>query len=68
MIPVVWNANSTIPSSMSEAAKWNTEKTFFQPDLMLCACEWTICATQRTTMSRIVADLRQQKANHCNMS
>ena len=56
-VPVVWKANSTIPSSSSDAAKWNTEKTFFQPDLILWACECTICATQRTTMSRMVADL-----------
>ena len=56
-VPVVWKASSTIPSSSSEAARWNTENTFFQPDLMLWACECTICATQRTTMSRIVADL-----------
>ena len=60
-VPVVWKASSTIPSSSSEAAKWNTEKTFFQPDLMLWACEWTICATQRTTMSRMVADLQNWK-------
>lgn len=65
-IPVVWKASSTIPSSSSEAAKWNTENTFFQPDLMLWACECTICATQRTTMSRMVADLWlvQQKKIH----
>lgn len=56
-IPVVWKASSTIPSSSSEAARWKTEKTFFHPDLILWACECTICATQRTTMSRIVADL-----------
>ena len=60
-VPVVWKASSTIPSSSSEAAKWNTEKTFFQPDLILWACEWTICATQRTTMSRMVADLQNLK-------
>lgn len=58
--PVVWNASSTIPSSWSEAARWNTEKIFFQPDLMLAAWEWTICATQRTTISRIVGDLQQK--------
>jgi len=55
--PVVWKASSTIPSSLSDAAKWKTEKMFFQPDLMLVALEWTICATQRTTMSRMVSDL-----------
>jgi len=55
--PVVWKASSTIPSSLSDAAKWKTEKMFFHPDLMLVALEWTICATQRTTMSRMVSDL-----------
>jgi len=55
--PVVWKASSTIPSSLSDAARWKTEKMFFHPDLMLAALEWTICATHRTTMSRIVSDL-----------
>ena len=57
-IPVVWKASSTIPSSRSDAAEWKTEKTFFQPDLIFLACELTICATQRTTMSLIVDELR----------
>lgn len=61
ILPVVWNASSTMPSSWSEAAKWNTLKIFFQPDLILAACELTIWAIQRTTISRIVGDLQKQK-------
>lgn len=61
ILPVVWNASSTMPSSWSEAAKWNTLKIFFQPDLILAACELTIWAIQRTTISRIVGDLHKQK-------
>ncbi|CAN8006507.1 unnamed protein product [Ixodes pacificus] len=61
MRPVVWKASSTMPSSRSEAARWNTLKMFFQPDLIfalknLLTWELTICATQRTTMSRMVGD------------
>ena len=56
-IPVVWKASSTMPSSRSEAAEWKTENTFFHPDLIFLACELTICATQRTTISRIVEEL-----------
>lgn len=59
MCPVVWNASSTILSSWSEAAKWKTEKIFFQPERMLAAWEFTICAMHRTTMSRIVGDLNE---------
>ena len=59
ILPVVWNASSTMPSSWSAAARWNTLKMFFQPDLMFPACEFTICATHRTTMSLIVGDLKQ---------
>ena len=55
---VVWKASSTMPSSWSDAARWKTLKMFFQPDLMFAAWELTICAMQRTTMSRIVGDLR----------
>ena len=58
ILPVVWNANSTIPSSWSAAAKWKTLKIFFHPDLMFAACELTIWATHRTTISRIVGDLK----------
>lgn len=57
--PVVWKASSTIVSSWSDAAWWNTEKMFFQPDLMLAACEFTICATHLITISLIVGDLRE---------
>ena len=57
ILPVVWNASSTMPSSWSEAAMWNTEKTFFQPERIFAACEFTICAIHLTTMSRIVGDL-----------
>ena len=57
ILPVVWKASSTIPSSWSEAARWNTLKMFFHPDLILAAWELTIWATHRTTMSRIVGDL-----------
>ena len=46
-------------TSWSEAARWNTEKMFFQPDMMLEALVLTIWATQRTTMSRIVTDLER---------
>lgn len=56
--PVVWKASSTIVSSWSEAAWWNTENMFFQPDLMLEACEFTIWATHLITISLIVGDLR----------
>ena len=48
-------------SSWSEAARWNTEKMFFQPDRMFPACELTIWAIQRTTMSLIVGDLEEQE-------
>lgn len=57
MCPVVWKASSTIVSSWSEAAWWNTEKMFFQPERMLAAWEFTIWATHLITMSLIVGDL-----------
>lgn len=44
-------------SSWSEAARWKTEKMFFQPERMFAAWELTIWAIQRTTMSLIVGDL-----------
>ena len=44
-------------ASWSEAARWNTEKIFFQPDLTLLALAFTICATHLTTMSRMVTEL-----------
>lgn len=52
-------------SSWSEAARWKTEKIFFQPERMFAAWELTIWAMQRTTMSLIVGDLekRQWRAN-----
>ena len=52
-------------SSWSEAARWKTEKIFFQPDRMFAAWEFTIWAMQRTTMSLMVGDLekRQGRAN-----
>ena len=56
---MVWKDISTILTSWSEAARWNTEKMFFQPDMMLEALVLTIWATQRTTMSRIVTDLER---------
>ena len=56
MCPVVWKASSTMDSSWSPAAWWNTEKMFFQPERMLAACELTIWATQRITMSRMVGE------------
>ncbi len=59
MCPVVWKASSTIVSSWSEAAWWNTEKMFFQPERMLAAWEFTIWATHLITMSLIVGDLRE---------
>lgn len=70
MWPVVWKASSTIVSSWSDAAWWNTEKMFFQPERMLAAWEFTIWATQRITMSRIVGDLcgNQKKKSHYNLS
>lgn len=46
-------------SSWSEAARWKTEKMFFHPERMLAACELTICAMQRTTMSLMVGDLHR---------
>ena len=55
--PVVRKASSTMPWSRSEAARWNTEKMFFQPDRMLAAWELTIWAMQRTTISLMVGDL-----------
>lgn len=57
MCPVVWNARSTMFSSWSDAAWWNTENMFFQPERILAAWEFTIWATQRITMSRMVGDL-----------
>ena len=54
----VWNANPTIWASVSAAAIWKTLKMFFQPERMFFAWESTKCVTQRTTMSRIVIDLR----------
>lgn len=60
MCPVVWNASSTILSSWSEAARWNTEKIFFQPERILPAWELTICAMHRTTISLIVGDLQEK--------
>lgn len=57
MCPVVWKASSTIVSSWSEAAWWNTEKMFFQPERMFAAWEFTIWATHLITMSLIVGDL-----------
>ena len=45
-------------TSWSEAARWKTEKMFFQPDMTLEALVLTIWATQRTTMSRMVTDLK----------
>lgn len=59
MWPVVWKASSTMLSSWSEAARWKTEKMFFQPERMFAACEFTIWAMQRTTMSRMVGDLQE---------
>ena len=56
---MVWKDISTMLTSWSEAARWNTEKMFFQPDMMLEALVLTIWATQRTTMSRIVTDLER---------
>ena len=80
---MVWKANSTMASSLSDAAKYfqniqmlkpefnsaaerreerryspkrKTQKMFFHPDLILSAWLWTICVTQRTTMSRIVGE------------
>lgn len=44
-------------SSWSEAARWKTEKMFFQPERMFAAWELTIWAIQRTTMSLMVGDL-----------
>lgn len=44
-------------SSWSEAARWKTEKMFFQPERMFAAWELTIWAMQRTTMSLMVGDL-----------
>jgi len=60
IFPVVWNASSTVPSSWSEAARRKTLNMFFQPERMLCAWEFTIWATQRTTISRIVGDLTKK--------
>lgn len=57
MCPVVWKASSTMVSSWSEAAWWNTEKMFFQPDRILAAWEFTIWATHLITMSLMVGDL-----------
>lgn len=65
IFPVVWKASSTIASSWSDAAKWNTLKIFFQPDLMLWAWEFTIWAMQRTTISRIVGDLDTLNNQSC---
>ena len=59
--PVVWKASSTMLSSWSEAARWKTEKMFFQPERMFAAWEFTIWAIQRTTMSLIVGDLDEKK-------
>ena len=61
MCPVVWKASSTIVSSWSDAAWWKTEKMFFQPERMLAAWEFTICATHLITMSLIVGDLRGRR-------
>lgn len=55
--PVVWKASSTMLSSWSEAARWKTEKMFFQPERMFAAWEFTIWAIQRTTISLMVGDL-----------
>ena len=55
--PVVWKDISMIWTSWSAAARWNTEKMFFHPDMMFEALVLTIWATQRTTMSRMVTDL-----------
>lgn len=57
MWPVVWKASSTMLSSWSEAARWKTEKMFFQPERMFAAWELTIWAIQRTTISLMVGDL-----------
>lgn len=59
--PVVWKASSTMLSSWSEAARWKTEKMFFQPERMFAAWELTIWAIHRTTISLIVGDLIEQK-------
>lgn len=59
--PVVWKASSTMLSSWSDAARWKTEKMFFQPERMFAAWELTIWAIHRTTMSLIVGDLVEQK-------
>lgn len=53
----VWKANSTMRISGSVAAIWKTLKIFFQPERRFFACALTKCAIQRTTISRIVADL-----------
>lgn len=58
MEPVVWKLSSTTLSSWPDAARWNTLKMLFQPERMLRACEFTIWATHRTTMSWMVGDLR----------
>ena len=58
--PVVWKASSTMLSSWSDAARWKTEKIFFQPERMFEAWEFTIWAIHRTTMSLIVGDLVEQ--------
>lgn len=45
ILPVVTKANSTRASSLSAAAKWNTLKMFFQPDLTTtkkCWCKRNI--------------------------
>lgn len=67
IFPVVWKASSTIASSWSDAARWNTLKIFFHPDLMLWAWEFTIWAMQRTTISRIVGDLDIMKINYSSV-
>ena len=45
------------------------QKMFFHPDLMFPAIAFTICATQRTTISRIVIVLRFLSASYlfCSM-
>lgn len=58
--PVVWKAISTMASSWSDAARWNTLKIFFHPERMFLAWEFTIWAIQRTTISRIVLDLQHK--------
>ena len=57
---MVWKDISMMLTSWSAAARWNTEKMFFHPDMMFEALVLTIWATQRTTMSRMVTDLDEE--------